>query len=104
MILEKNAKLAVVFTTNNNRIMTYAFVFVNFAMEEGVESLDIPKVFLHKKDAMKEFEKRKKQLLESYDGFEDDIRAKYETPGYFSFCDYDGNSYTIYVKKVKVKE
>lgn len=88
----------------NYSIMTYAFVFVNFAMEEGLESLDIPKVFLHKKDAMQEFEKRKKQLLESYEGFEDDIRAKYETPGYFSFCDYDGNSYTIYVKKVKVKE
>lgn len=84
--------------------MKYAFVFVNYVMEEGVESLDIPKVFLHKKDAMKEFEKRKKQLLESYEGFEDDIRAKYETPGYFSFCDYDGNNYTVYVKKVKVIE
>ena len=83
--------------------MTYAFVFVNFAMEEGTESLDIPKVFQHKKDAMKEFEKRKKELLESYENFEDDIRAKFEEPEYFSFCDYDGNNYTIYVKKVKVQ-
>lgn len=84
--------------------MKFVFVFVSYSMEEGLESLDIPKVFQHKKDAMKEFDKKKKQLLDSYEGYEDDIRAKYETPGYFSFCDYDGNNYTIYVKKVKVKE
>ena len=89
--------------TNIDSIMTYAFVFVNFSMEEGLESLDIPQVFQHRKDAMKAFEARKKQLLESYEGFEDDIRAKFEDPGYFSFCDYDGNNYTIYVKKVKVR-
>lgn len=87
-----------------DNVMKYAFVFVNFAMEEGLESLDVPKVFEHRKDAMKVFEKRKAELLESYEGFEDDIRAKYERPGYFSFVDYDGNSYTIYVKKVKVQE
>ena len=91
---------AVVLTTKIYRIMTYAFVFVNFSMEEGLESLDIPKVFQHRKDAMKAFEARKKELLESYE--EDDIRAKFEDPGYFSFCDYDGNNYTIYVKKVKI--
>ena len=84
--------------------MKYAFVFVSYSREEDLESLDVPKVFQHKKDAMKEFDKKKKKLLESYEGFEDDIRAKYESPGYFSFCDYDGNDYTIYVKKVKVIE
>jgi hypothetical protein len=84
--------------------MKYAFLFVNYSREEDLENLDVPKVFAHKKDAMKEFEKRKAELLESYEGFEDDIRAKFEEPGYFSFCDYDGNNYTIYVKKVKVKE
>lgn len=84
--------------------MKFVFVFVSYSMEEGLESLDIPKVFQHKKDAMKVFDKKKKQLLDSYEGYEDDIRAKYEDPGYFSFCDYDGNNYTIYVKKVKVKE
>lgn len=84
--------------------MKYVFIFVSYSMEEGLESLDIPKVFQHKKDAMKEFEKRKAELLESYEGFEDEIRAKYENPGYFSFCDYDGNNYTIYVKKAKVIE
>lgn len=83
--------------------MKYVFLFVNYSREEDLESLDIPKVFQHKKDAMKVFEKRKKELLESYEGFEDDIRAKFEEPEYFSFCDYDGNNYTIYVKKVKVK-
>lgn len=82
---------------------TFLWVFVNFAMEEGVESLDIPQIYEHKKDAMAEFEKRKKELLESYEGFEDDIRAKYENPGYFSFCDYDGNNYTLYVKRVKIR-
>lgn len=84
--------------------MKFVFVFVSYSMEEGLESLDIPKVFQHKKDAMKVFDKKKKQLLDSYEGYEDDIRAKYEDPGYFSFCDYDGNNYTIYVKKVKVIE
>ena len=84
--------------------MKYAFVFVNYSREEDLENLDVPKVFAHKKDAMKELEKRKAELLESYEGFEDDIRAKFEEPGYFSFCDYDGNNYTIYVKKVKVIE
>lgn len=83
--------------------MTYAFVFVNYSFEEDLENLDVPMVFLHKKDAMKVFETRKKELLASYEGFEDDIRAKYENPGYFSFCDYDGNNYTIYVKKVKIR-
>lgn len=82
---------------------TYLWLFVNFSMEEGLENLDVPKVFARKKDAMKAFEARKKQLLESYEGSEDDIRAKFEDPGYFSFCDYDGNNYTIYVKKVKVR-
>lgn len=39
VLLEKNVIFAVVLTTNNNRIMTYAFVFVNFAMEEGLETV-----------------------------------------------------------------
>lgn len=84
--------------------MSFVWIFVNYSREEDLENLDVPKVFAHKKDAMKVFEARKKQLLESYEGFEDDIRAKFEDPGYFSFCDYDGNNYTIYVKKVKVIE
>ena len=83
--------------------MKYVWIFVNYSREEDLESLDIPKVFQHKKDAMKAFEARKKELLESYEGFEDEIRAKFENPGYFSFCDYDGNNFTTYIQKVKVR-
>ena len=52
---------------------------------------------------MRVFEARRAELLDSYEGFEGDIRARFESPGYFSFCDYDGNNFTIYVKRVKVR-
>ena len=83
--------------------MTYCWIFVNFSMEEGLENLDVPQVFQRKRDAMRVFEARRAELLDSYEGFEGDIRARFESPGYFSFCDYDGNNFTIYVKRVKVR-
>ena len=83
--------------------MTSLWIFVNYSFEEGLENLDVPQVFQHKKDAMRVFTARRAELLESYEGFEDEIRAKFESPGYFSFCDYDGNNFTIYVKRVKVR-
>lgn len=83
----------------------YNWIFVDFYENDGDVFMTTPKVYRTKKAAMKAYEARVKKVFEEEVNEEyDEITNRIENPGYLHLCVNYNTYYTIYVKKVKVKE
>jgi len=82
----------------------YNWVYVDYSELEGDVYFETPKVYGSKKAAMEAFNARVKKVMEEEINEWDDIINKIESPGYLHLCVNYNNYYTIYVKRVKVRE